>query len=95
MTTDRNYLSLTVFSEMQDRPAVYRRLLSLVAEDDFGVSLAGVAALQDLVQDWDFQEEPFMEFVAPCFQLLALRLQEANELETQMQASFLSAPDEN
>lgn len=51
------------------------------------MSMAGVAALQDLVQDWDFQEEAFMEFVAPCFQLLALRLQETNELETQIQVS--------
>ena len=69
----------------QDRPAAYRALLGLIADDDFCTSLAGVSALHDLINDWDFQEEPFLEFVSPTLQLLAGQLHAASQYETQLQ----------
>lgn len=71
--------------QAEDRPAVYRALLQLLAEEDLGICMAGVSALHDLVNDWAFTEDPFMEFVPPCFQLLAARLQSCGEYETQIQ----------
>ena len=44
-----------------------------------------VTSLRELVEDWDFQEGPFMEFVAPALQLLAGLLHSSEELETQLQ----------
>lgn len=44
-----------------------------------------VNSLRELVEDWDFQEGPFMEFVAPTLQLLAGLLRSSEELETQLQ----------
>lgn len=73
----------------EDRPTVYRALLDLLADEDFGVSMAGVAAFQDLVDDWAFTEDQFIDFVSPCFQLLALRLQASREYETQIQVKRL------
>ena len=72
----------------EDRPTVYRALLQLLAEEDFGICMAGVSALHDLVNDWEFSEDPFMEFVPPCFQLLAARLQACREYETQIQVEI-------
>lgn len=71
--------------QAEDRPTVYRALLQLLNEEDFGICMAGVSALHELVNDWAFTEDPFMEFVAPCFQLLAQRLQGCREYETQIQ----------
>ena len=47
-----------------------------------------VNSLRELVEDWDFQEEPFMEFVASALQLLAGLLHNSGELETQLQVCF-------
>ena len=48
-----------------------------------------VNSLRELVEDWDFQEGPFMEFVAPALQLLAGLLHNSGELETQLQVRCL------
>ena len=69
---------------------MYRALLALMAEEDLALSLAGCAALQDLVNDWDFVEEPFMEFVGPCLHLLAQMLHGATSFDTQLQVSTLA-----
>ena len=74
----------------EDRPKVYRAMLDLLADEDFGISMAAVTALIDLVDDWSFEEEPFLEFVAPCFQLLAQRLQACQDYETQIQVSLFA-----
>ena len=71
--------------QAEDRPTVYRALLELLADEDFGICMAAVTALHDLVNDWAFTEDPFMEFVAPCFQLLTHSLQACKEYETQIQ----------
>ncbi|CAL8468538.1 g8078 [Coccomyxa elongata] len=67
------------------RPAAYRALLSLMADEDTALQLAAVSSLRALVEDWEFQEAPFLEFVAPALQLLAALLQESTELDTQLQ----------
>ena len=51
-----------------------------------------VNSLRELVEDWDFQEGPFMEFVAPALQLLAGLLHTSGELETQLQVCLLYLP---
>ncbi len=50
-----------------------------------------VNSLRELVEDWDFQEGPFMEFVAPALQLLAGLLHSSEELETQLQVCSRTA----
>lgn len=44
-----------------------------------------VNSLRELVEDWYFDEGPFMEFVAPALQVLAGLLHSSGELETQLQ----------
>ncbi len=46
-----------------------------------------VTSLRALIEDWDFQEAAFMEFVAPYLQLLANLLQESTEFDTQLQVT--------
>lgn len=74
-----------------DRPAAYRALLSLLGDDDFATALAGVGALHELVSDWDFVEEPFLEFVSPCLQLLAAMLHAAELYDSQRQVGNTTA----
>lgn len=50
-----------------------------------------VASLRALLEDWEFQETPFLEFVAPALQLLAALLQESTELDTQLQVCCVQA----
>ncbi len=47
-----------------------------------------VSSLRALIEDWEFQEAPFLEFVAPALQLLAALLQESTELDTQLQVCW-------
>ena len=49
-----------------------------------------VTSLRELVEDWYFEEGPFMEFVAPALQLLAGLLHNSGELETQLQVHRVS-----
>lgn len=72
----------------QERPSVYRALLGLMADDDFAIALAGVTALHELVSDWDFTEQQFLEFVGPCLEQLATILHAAAQYETQIQVAF-------
>jgi hypothetical protein len=44
-----------------------------------------VNSLRELVEDWYFEEGPFMEFVAAALQVLAGLLHSSGELETQLQ----------
>ena len=44
-----------------------------------------VNSLRELVEDWYFEEGPFMEFAAPALHLLAGLLNNSTELETQLQ----------
>jgi hypothetical protein len=68
----------------EDRPAVYRALVTAIADPDPGIHLTAVSALHGLVDDWEFDEVQFSEFVAPTFQLVAGLLQGATELEAQL-----------
>lgn len=45
-----------------------------------------MSSLRALVEDWEFQEAPFLEYVAPTLQALAGMLQGSSELDTQLQA---------
>jgi hypothetical protein len=45
-----------------------------------------VSSLRALIEDWEFQEAPFLEHVAPTLQALAGMLQGSQELDTQLQA---------
>ena len=75
----------------EDRPAVYRVVVSALADADPAIHLAAVAALHAMVDDWEFDESQFKEFVPVCFQLLASILQEVSELETQIEIfSFIN-----
>lgn len=44
-----------------------------------------VSSMRALVEDWEFQEAAFLEFVAPALQLLANILHDSIELDTQLQ----------
>lgn len=61
------------------------------SRDDVSTQLQ-VNSLRELVEDWDFQEGPFMEFVAPALQLLAGLLHTSGELETQLQVRYCRLP---
>ncbi|KAK9830439.1 hypothetical protein WJX72_011753 [[Myrmecia] bisecta] len=69
----------------EDRPAAYRATLSLLPGGDAALQLAGVTSLHALVDDWEFTEAQFLEFVGPCFELLMAFLQSAAEYDTQLQ----------
>ena len=43
-----------------------------------------VAGWQALVDDWEFQEEPFLEFVGPSLQTLAEQLQSCEDYDAQL-----------
>lgn len=72
-----------------DRPAVYAAEMGALVSGDAALQLAAVASLQALIDDWDFEEAQFLEFVGPCFQLTAALLQSAAEFDTQLQAFSL------
>jgi hypothetical protein len=44
-----------------------------------------VCSLRALIDDWEFQEGPFLEYVAPSLQLLAGLLQRSDHYDTQLQ----------
>ena len=48
--------------------------------------LAACAALRALVDDWTFEEAPFVPYVPPCLELLLRLLLAAAEFDTQLQA---------
>ena len=71
------------------RPAAYSALVALLAEPDAAVQLAATAALRALVDDWAFEEGPFVPYVASCLDLLLRLLRGAAEFDTQLQAFSL------
>ena len=50
------------------------------------VQTFGLAAAQALVDDWEFREEPFLEFVGPSLQHLAKQLQGCSDYDSQLKA---------
>ena len=69
------------------RPVVYEALVLLLRDgEDSAVRLAACAAMRALVDDWNFEEDHFIPFVAPCFQCLLALLAVAQEFDTQIQA---------
>ncbi|KAL4857594.1 Importin-11 [Chlorella vulgaris] len=69
----------------EDRPAVYRCLVAALGEErDAAMQLAAVASLRALVDDWEFEEAQFLEYVGPCFQQLAGLLGCAAEFDSQL-----------
>lgn len=74
----------------EDRPAVYRALVAALAEEgDAAMQLMAVGTLRALVDDWEFDEAQFLEFVPPCFQQLASLLSSAEEFDSQLAAFSL------
>lgn len=73
----------------EDRPAVYRALVSALADHDAAIHLAAAATLHALLEDWEFDPDQFAEFVPLVFQLLARLLQSSVEYEAQLEAFAL------
>ncbi len=69
----------------EDRSPVYRVMVSALADSDPAIHLAAVAAVHALVDDWEFEEVQFAEYVPTCFQLLGTLLQESSEFESQVE----------
>lgn len=70
----------------EERPAVYRALVTSALNDpDPAIYLAAVSALHAMLDDWDFDESQFAEFVPACLQLLATALTACEEYETQLE----------
>jgi len=69
----------------EDRSPVYRVLVSALADHDPAIHLGAVAAVHALVDDWEFEESQFAEYVPTCFQLLTTLLQESSEFEAQVE----------
>lgn len=75
----------------QDKAPVYRALLSLMADEDAAIALTGFKALCDIVEDWGFSEDEFLEFVEPCFRLAAQQLNTVTDYESQLQVIGLDS----
>ncbi|KAG1675440.1 hypothetical protein FOA52_001738 [Chlamydomonas sp. UWO 241] len=73
--------------ENVDRPALYRALVGCMSEADACLQLTAVSTLRSLVDDWNFSDEQFAEWVGPTMQLLVHMLKAADELDSQT-ASF-------
>ncbi len=69
----------------EDRSPVYRVLVAALAHSDPAIHLAAVSAVHALVDDWEFEEEQFAEYVPTCFTLLSTLLQETSEFEAQVE----------
>lgn len=74
-----------------DKPAVYRAMLSLMADDDEAIALAGFKAMHSLIDDWGFREHEFLDFVEPSFKMAALQMRAVNDHESQLQVHFLAS----
>lgn len=68
----------------EDRKLVYSALVKGISDPDAGISLAATASLRALVDDWDFDESEFIEFVSPIFQSLSQLLDTTVELDAQI-----------
>ena len=65
-------------------------MLGVMAEDDAAISLTGFKAMRDLLEDWEFVEDQFLEFIEPCFSIAAGKLQIMDDLESQLQVFLFS-----
>jgi len=71
--------------EHEDRPAVYRGLIEAMTVQDACMQLTAVDALRTLIDDWNFRDEQFVEFVGPTMTVLVRNLSDASELDSQTQ----------
>lgn len=67
------------------RPALYRGLLSLLADPNAAVALSGLDALAALVADISFDEDVFAPLLPSCLALLLRRLATSQQLDSQKQ----------
>ena len=68
----------------EDKDSIYETLITAISDPDLSISLAGVASLHALVDDWDFDEVEFAKFVSPTVESLSRLLQMTMELEAQL-----------
>lgn len=64
---------------------IYLALTELLGDEDAATQLAACRSLHNLVDDVNFYEEAFVEFVAPCLQLLFQFMQRATQFDSQLQ----------
>ncbi|KAL6777859.1 hypothetical protein ACKKBG_A15955 [Auxenochlorella protothecoides x Auxenochlorella symbiontica] len=71
----------------EDRMALHTTMLcALGRECDMAVRLAALVTLRALVDDWSFEHAEYTPFVASSFEAVGALLQDATELDTQLQA---------
>ncbi|KFM28082.1 Importin-11 [Auxenochlorella protothecoides] len=71
----------------EDRMALHTTMLcALGRECDMAVRLAALVTLRALVDDWSFEHAEYTPFVASSFEAVGAMLQDATELDTQLQA---------
>jgi hypothetical protein len=56
------------------------------------LQLTAVSALSTLIDDWNFSDTQFVEFVGPAMQLLVALLGQAAQLDSQTQVRAARAP---
>lgn len=69
----------------QDRPGLYRLLLSVLAEKDAAMYLMACSVLQSLMEDWEFDVEQFREFVPEAVHTLIRILAQCTDYESQLE----------
>ena len=70
-----------------DQPATYAALTHLVGQQDACLRLSGVAALRQLVDDFNFEGEHIMPYVPQIMAACQAMLADSDELDTQTQVS--------
>lgn len=72
------------------RPEVYRACLELLhPSEDLAVRLTASKTLKDIMDDFEFDAEQFLEFLEPVITLLFTLLKEANECDTKMTVLYV------
>lgn len=74
----------------EEKPPIYRALIDALsisnAGDDPVIYLSSIAALNNMIEDWEFDEEQFLPYVPAAFQSLTVILQRSAEYQTQLEA---------
>ncbi|XP_058821977.1 importin-11 [Topomyia yanbarensis] len=72
------------------RPEVYRACLELLhPSEDLAVRLTASKTLKNIMDDFEFDAEQFLEFLEPVITLLFSLLKEANECDTKMTVLYV------
>ncbi|CAG9463738.1 unnamed protein product [Pedinophyceae sp. YPF-701] len=71
------------------RPGVYSVLIAALSSGDPAISLAAVAALRAIIDDFGFEQDQFSPFVAPCLSALLSSMQTFARFDAQVQAFAL------